>query len=160
MIGRLLERAPRYACVGAAGLVVDLGLLFALVEGFDWSPALANVCSFSAAVAHNYTLNRFWTYRDRRADTSLVTGAAWFVIAALGGLALSEAILVAGGRLDVPYGLAKLGAVGIVFVWNFLFNTLVTFRALPLGNFAGELAMTESTAPAPPVATGGTPTRR
>ncbi len=173
MIARLLERAPRYACVGAAGLVVDLGLLVVLVEVFDWSPVVANVGSFTAAVAHNYTLNRLWTYRDRRAETSLVTGAAWFVTAALGGLALSEAVLVAGGGLGVPYGLAKLAAVGIVFMWNFLFNTLVTFRALPLGHFSGEgnglseptspvLSITESTAAALPRApsSGGTSTRR
>ncbi len=136
MIQSLVARAPRYATVGGVGLVTDLAILITLVEAFGMPVLAANAASFAVAVTQNYALNRAWTYRDRRGDTSLLRGASWFVVAAVIGLGISELVLFGGIRLGVPYTLGKLVAVSAVFVWNFGFNTLVTFRALPLNSVA------------------------
>lgn len=143
---QILRRATRYALVGASGLVIDLSVLIALVELAHWPVLVANICAFTLAVTNNYVLNRYWTYRDRRDERTLLNGATWFLSAAVIGLLMSEAVLYGGELLSVPYQLAKLFAVGVVFVWNFLFNSLVTFRAIPLPGSLGDIS---PSAPAP-----------
>jgi len=118
----------RYGIVGASGVVVDLVLLSLLHEVAGVPLLLANVVSFSAAVASNYRLNSWWTFRTRE-QRSHMMGGALFVFAALIGLGISEVGLwVVTERLGVHYVWTKLGLVGVVFAWNFLFNNAVTFR--------------------------------
>lgn len=118
----------RYGLVGASGVVVDLAVLALLVEVAGVPLLLANVVSFSVAVASNYRLNAAWTFRTRE-QRSHMAGGALFVFAALVGLGINEAGLwLLSHRLDVHYVWTKLGLVGVVFVWNYLFNNAVTFR--------------------------------
>ncbi|MGE3855859.1 MAG: GtrA family protein [Dehalococcoidia bacterium] len=118
----------RYGIVGASGVVVDLLLLSLLHEVAGVPLLIANVVSFSAAVASNYRLNSWWTFRTREQRSHMV-GGALFVFAAVIGLGISEAGLwLITERLGIHYVWTKLGLVGVVFAWNFLFNSAVTFR--------------------------------
>ena len=125
----LLALEPvRYAIVGASGVVVDLSVLALLVEVIGVPLLIANVVSFGVAVAGNYALNARWTFhaRGRRAH---VTGGAWFLFAALVGLAINEVGLwLLATRLGVFYVGAKIALVVLVFAWNYTFNSVVTFR--------------------------------
>ena len=118
----------RYAIVGASGVVVDLALLSLLVEVVGVPLLVANVLSFSAAVASNYRLNSWWTFRTRE-QRSHMAGGALFLFAALVGLGISETGLwLLTTRLGLFYVWTKLALVGVVFAWNYLFNNAVTFR--------------------------------
>ncbi|MEI7925568.1 MAG: GtrA family protein, partial [Chloroflexota bacterium] len=81
-----------------------------------------------AAVASNYRLNSWWTFRSRE-QRSHVAGGALFLFAALVGLAISEAGLwLVTTRGGLFYVWTKLGLVIVVFAWNYLFNNAITFR--------------------------------
>lgn len=124
----LRSEVVRYGIVGASGVFVDLALLALLVEVAGVPLLLANALSFSGAVASNYRLNSYWTFRAR-AQRSHAVGGGLFLFAALVGLAISEAGLwVASERLGVFYVWTKLGLVAVVFAWNYAFNNVVTFR--------------------------------
>ncbi|MFA7249264.1 MAG: GtrA family protein [Dehalococcoidia bacterium] len=125
----LLEReVVRYGIVGVSGIAVDLGLLALLYEVFGVPLLVANVLSFSGAVASNYRLNSYWTFRSRN-RRSHVAGGALFLLAALVGLGISEAGLwLVSQRLGLFYIWAKLGLVVVVFAWNYVFNNAITFR--------------------------------
>ena len=124
----LRREVVRYGLVGASGVAVDLAVLAVLVEVAAVPLLIANVASFSVAVASNYALNARWTFRARE-QRPHVAGGALFLLAALVGLAISEAGLwLLASRLGLFYVWAKLLLVIVVFGWNYTFNSAVTFR--------------------------------
>src|SRR5207245_3583378 len=63
------EQLGKFCAVGAVGYVVNLAVYASLLHaGLHY--LLAATCSFLVAVASNYTLNRHWTFRDRRAGVA------------------------------------------------------------------------------------------
>lgn len=128
-VAALLEREiVRYCLVGASGVVVDLVLLSALHELGGVPLLFANVLSFTGAVTSNYRLNSWWTFRTREQRSHMV-GGALFLFAAVVGMAINTAGLwLLTDRLGMHYIPAKLILVVVVFVWNFAFNSAVTFR--------------------------------
>jgi len=59
-------RLIKFAIVGTSGVVVNLGLLYILVEWFGLYYMLAAVISIGSSVVSNYILNDKWTWRDRK----------------------------------------------------------------------------------------------
>lgn len=127
-LATLLQRETvRYALVGVSGLVVDLVALVLLFEVVGLPLLWANAISFSLAVTNNYLLNRHWTFGRRRQHRSTVT-APLFLTAALVGLGINELGLLLLTDRGVNYLIAKLLVIGVVVIWNFSFNSLITFR--------------------------------
>ncbi len=129
LLAALLEREiVRYCLVGASGVLVDLALLALLHEVAGVPLLFANALSFTGAVASNYRLNSWWTFRTREQRSHMV-GGALFLFAALVGLAINTAGLWGfTDRLGMHYVPAKLILVAVVFIWNFAFNSAITFR--------------------------------
>ena len=72
------EQLGKFCAVGAVGYVVNLAVYASLLHaGLHY--LLAATCSFLVAVASNYTLNRHWTFRDRRAGVA-AQGMRFFVV--------------------------------------------------------------------------------
>lgn len=119
------EQLAKFCAVGAIGYVVNLAVYASLLHSGMHYLAAAT-CSFLVAVASNYTLNRLWTFRDRRAGVA-AQGMRFFVVsvAALGANLLVLHVLIS-------LGLGKLvgQAVAIVLVTplNFVGNKLWSFR--------------------------------
>jgi putative flippase GtrA len=125
----------RFAVVGMLGTVIDVGL-FALLHTALGLPTLAaNTISYSAGIVNNYLLHRHWTYagRPRRAAGMQFLQ---FLAVSLSALLLNNLLVLllarplgtffaAAGRGDL---LAKGCATGVGMVWNYLANTLWTFR--------------------------------
>ena len=117
----------KFCTVGAAGYLVNLavydGLLHAGVHYL-----VAATCSFLVAVTSNYTWNRLWTFRDRRAGVA-AQGVRFFLVS-LGALAANLVVL----QLLIALGLGKLTgqAIAIVLVTplSFLGNRLWSFKRL------------------------------
>ena len=61
-----IERFFKFALVGTLGAVIDFGTLNLLILIFGLNKALANTCSFTAAVLSNFTWNRLWTFPESR----------------------------------------------------------------------------------------------
>ncbi|MCB0084215.1 MAG: GtrA family protein [Caldilineaceae bacterium] len=140
-----VKRFVKFATVGALGAVTDFAVLNLLIQLAGFHLALANVFSFSAAVAQNFMLNRRWTFpesRTRNAGGQLLQ----FLVVSLVGLGINTFLVVTIHHLledywihlvgqealgyTVSYNFAKALAIGIVLFWNFLANRLWTYRGL------------------------------
>ena len=122
------EQLAKFCGVGAIGYVINLGVYAALLHA-RFHYLLAATCSFFVAVASNYTLNRTWTFRDRRAGVA-AQGMRFFLVAVA---SLGANLLVL--HVLITLGLGKLvgQAVAIVLVTplNFVGNKLWSFRRRP-----------------------------
>jgi putative flippase GtrA len=115
----------KFCAVGVVGYGVNLAVYATLLHvGLHY--LLAATCSFLVAVTSNYTLNRLWTFRDRRAGVA-VQGMRFFVVslASLGAnlLALHLLISLGTGKLT-----GQAIAIVLVTPLNFVGNKLWSFR--------------------------------
>jgi dolichyl-phosphate beta-glucosyltransferase len=122
----------RYSLVGIIGTVIDLTILYLLVENFaffDRYQFLAYNISFLAAATNNFILNKFWTFQNR--SRNYRKQFIKFLLVSIGGLLLTN-ILMPGFQylFGVWYLLAKALTSVIVMIWNFLANKLWTFRPI------------------------------
>lgn len=77
-------RFIRFAIVGAFGALVDFFIYNLLMNQFSVPVVLAGTVSFLAAVASNFTWNRYWTYPDSRSKPLVRQGFEFLVINAMG----------------------------------------------------------------------------
>jgi putative flippase GtrA len=119
------EQLAKFCAVGAIGYAINLGVYAALLHtGVHF--LLAATCSFLVAVTSNYTWNRIWTFRDRRAG--IAAQGVRFLIVSVGSLGANLLVL----DVLITLGAGKLTgqAIAIVLVTplNFIGNKLWSFR--------------------------------
>jgi putative flippase GtrA len=121
-----LERLVRFGLVGAVATGIQYLILVVLVREAGMWPAAASAIGFVVSASGNYLLNYHFTFRSQRRHAP---AAAKFVTLAAVGLLINfmlMQVLVAAGW---HYLLAQVCATGVVFLWNFVGNSLWTFRA-------------------------------
>ena len=87
---------------------------------------VAATCSFLVAVTSNYTWNRLWTFRDRRAGVA-AQGMRFFIVsvASLGANLLVLDLLITLGASKLT---GQAIAIVLVTPLNFIGNKLWSFR--------------------------------
>ena len=131
---RHFERLARFAAVGAAGVVVNLGVLAALRE---FTPLALSVCggiAVAAAALNNFLLNEFWTFADWSrfdpgARARLRRFTRFLAICSGGGLADLAILLLLAHLLGVHYLLAGASGIVVGALWNYGMNANLTWRA-------------------------------
>ncbi|MFZ9504622.1 MAG: GtrA family protein [Cyclobacteriaceae bacterium] len=123
----LFWKLLKFGAVGASGLVLDFGLTYLGKEKLGISKYLANAIGFCTAASTNFLFNRWWTFSDTNPDiTSQFTR---FFLIALVGLAINTAIIwFAHQKKGMNFFVAKILAVGVVVIWNFVMNVTFTFN--------------------------------
>lgn len=123
----MIRQFVKFSIVGVSNTVVDFGTYVALTRLGKVHFIGANVVAFLLAATWSYIWNRKWTFRS--ADARIRQQYVKFLIVAGVGLGLTTGILYAlvtyVGMMDIP---AKVIAIGVVLIWNFLINRLWTFR--------------------------------
>ena len=61
-----LVRFIRFGLVGSFGFVIDLGVVFALIQALQLDPVLARIPAWIAAVSITYLFNLLFTFRSTR----------------------------------------------------------------------------------------------
>jgi len=122
-------RFIRFNVVGALGVVVQLGVVGALVHGFGLDAVVATAAGVSAAVLHNFGWHVRWTWRDRMGPgVSLWAALARFSGAngavSLVGSVLLMRVLTGAGLPAIPANLVTIAACGGV---NFFLGGRVCF---------------------------------
>jgi putative flippase GtrA len=125
-MNRLLREALRYAIASGCALVVDVAILWALVEYCSWWYLAAATASFLSGIVVAYLMSITLVFKrrrlqDRRAEflTFAVVGAA--------GLAINATMIF----LAVRYlGLYFLTAKGVAAAFTFAFNFLARRQLL------------------------------
>src|SRR5688572_18827403 len=147
-----MNRWFTFNLVGAAGLVVQLGVLAVLVRSFGWHYLPATLLAVEAALLHNFLWHQRWTWRDRPAGTRQSTMARLVrfhllngAISIVGNLALMTLLT---GILHVDPLVANLVAIGACSLLNFAASETMVFRSsVPGAAMLLLLAVPASAAP-------------
>lgn len=123
----LLGELWRYTIVGGAGFVVDFFFLYALTEWSGFHYLISATVGFCAGLVINYVFCIYWVFRHRAFGSARIEFAI-FMAVGLGGLLLNDVFLaICTPLLDGNYMVAKMGAVGFVFLWNFFMRRQLLF---------------------------------
>jgi putative flippase GtrA len=124
----LSHRFQKFLLVGAVGLAVNQGLLYALVDFFAVALVLASPLAILASMAVTFWLNERWTWQDR-GQGRIRHRALLYGSINSGGLLINWVILVSLERMGLNYLIANLIGAGVAAVWNFSLNHALTWRA-------------------------------
>ena len=123
----LLLKFVKFCVVGLSGMLIDFGTTWLLKEKIRINKYIANSTGFILAATSNYIWNRFWTFQSE--NKQIVTEYASFILISLAGLAINNFIIfLLNDKLKVNFYVSKLFAIGVVTLWNFIMNYLITFR--------------------------------
>lgn len=117
----------KFCIVGFSGMIIDFGTTWLLKEKIKINKYIANSTGFTLAASSNYLLNRFWTFHS--INPRIATEYGSFILISLVGLAINNLIIfLLNEKIRINFYLSKLFAIGVVTVWNFFMNYMVTFR--------------------------------
>ncbi len=126
----LSARLVRFNAVGAAGMGVQLGILWLLADIAHVHYMLATPVAVAMAVVHNFVWHWWWTWHDH-ADASDLAAAFVRFAAANGVVSLSGnlgvmATLVSGAHIEPV--VANGVAIGVCGLLNFWLGHAFVFR--------------------------------
>jgi putative flippase GtrA len=123
----VIKEALGYAAVSVCGLLVDIATLFILVHHFSWGYLAAAITSFSTGLLIGYALSVTLVFDYRRLKDQRLEFASFAAIGAI-GLAINAAVISFGVKyLGLHYLIAKCGAAGFTFIWNFVARRQMLF---------------------------------
>lgn len=116
----------KFSAVGLSGLAIDFCITFLLKEKLRLNKYLANSMGFAFAASSNYLLNKTWTFQDT--NPYAVTQFSKYILIAIIGLIINNLIIyLLVNKKKTTFYWAKLVAIGIVVLWNFIANYNFTF---------------------------------
>lgn len=122
------RRFARFGAVGISGVLVNTGVLWALVTVFGVHHLIAAAISSEISILTNFVLNDRWTFGDHTAEISYLRRGAHYNAVALCGMVLSLGVLaVLVDAFGLYYLVANLIAIGASTVSNYLLNTRFTW---------------------------------
>jgi putative flippase GtrA len=126
-VAAISQRFQKFLLVGAIGLAVNQGALFALVATAGMDVVWASPLAIALSMLVTFALNERWTWHDRGSGPILYRAMLYGSINS-GGLLINWGVLVSLERMGVNYLLANLVGAGIAAVWNFSLNHALTWR--------------------------------
>lgn len=125
-------RLLRFGLVGASGVVVNMGILWALtVAGMHYLPA--GVAAVGAATTWNFMLNNRFTWAERRSLRFHITVRRYlqyWMITGLGSI-LQLILLAVLTSTGLPYLASNMIGIGAAIIWNFQANGRWTWGGSP-----------------------------
>lgn len=122
----IIQKFIKFGVVGFSGLFVDFGFTYLFKEKLKVQKYLANAFGFLIAASSNYILNRIWTFQSH--DPKVLVEYSQFMVISLIGLGINTLVLwLIVSKLRWNFYLSKLIAIGVVTLWNFIANAMITF---------------------------------
>jgi putative flippase GtrA len=116
----------KFGVVGFSGVLVDFGFTYIFKEKLKVQKYVANAIGFTIAASTNYYLNRIWTFHSNNPEIALEYGK--FLLISLIGLVINTIVLwLLVSKVKFNFYFAKLLAIGVVTIWNFVINLNYTF---------------------------------
>jgi putative flippase GtrA len=123
----LLLKFVKFCVVGLSGMGVDFGTTWILKEKVRINKYIANSTGFILAATSNYVWNRVWTFQSE--NKQIFREYSLFILISVAGLGINNFIIfLLNDKMKINFYISKLFAVGVVTLWNFLMNYLITFR--------------------------------
>jgi putative flippase GtrA len=123
----ILLKFLKFCIIGFSGMLIDFGTTWFLKEKVRINKYIANSTGFILAATSNYIWNRFWTFHSE--NEHVVTEYLSFILISVAGLGINNFVIyLLHGRMKLNFYISKLIAIGVVTLWNFIMNYLITFR--------------------------------
>ena len=100
------KHAIKYYAVGASGVLVNLGILYALTDLAGYWYFASQVIAISVSISSNFLFNRFWTFSGSIEEKRNSVMYVKFLIVSLIGMAI---------QLGITYALVESFAVYYMF---------------------------------------------
>jgi len=122
------RHAFKYYLVGASGVIVNLGILYALTEFAGLWYLLSSSLAIYTSITTNFLLNKAWTFRDTMAKQPGALMYVKFIGVSLVGMGIQLGFnYLFVEKLSLYYLLAALISIGIASSVNFVLNRHWTF---------------------------------
>jgi putative flippase GtrA len=122
----LFFKLIRFCIVGFSGLGMDFLTTWVLKEKVKINQYVSNSFGFIIAVSSNYYFNRIWTFNSQNPNIS--TEYTNFIFVSIIGLALNNLLIfILQNKFQKKFYFAKIIAILITTLWNFLANNFYTF---------------------------------
>lgn len=122
----ILIKFIKFGIVGFSGVFIDFGFTYLCKEVLKIQKFVSNAIGFSLAASSNYIFNRIWTFESTNPDVG-IEFSKFFVISTI-GLGINSLVLwLLNDKFHLNFYIAKLLAIAVTTVWNFLANYLYTF---------------------------------
>lgn len=123
----LVLKFIKFCVVGFSGMVIDFGTTWLLKEKIGANKYIANSTGFILAATSNYIWNRFWTFQSE--NEHITSEYLTFIIISVAGLVLNNLLIYfLTDKMKFNFYFSKLIAIGVVTLWNFIMNFLITFK--------------------------------
>ena len=120
-MNKLLQQIVKFGLVGGLATVIDYGLLIFCTEVLDINYLISSAIGFSVSVIFNYALSVHWVFDTKGNQYGEKQQFAVFIVLSLIGLGLTEVLMWFGTDiLGIYYLITKIGATGIVMIYNFV----------------------------------------
>jgi len=119
-------RILKFALVGLSGVIVNMGLLYFLVEK-GLNITTAGLVAIESSILSNFLLNDLWTFKDRRDSSFLSRCFRYHLSVAFGGL-VNYIVLLGLTMISIFYLFANLIGIALGFVANYLGGEYVVWR--------------------------------
>jgi putative flippase GtrA len=128
MIDRMIIlKFLKFCAVGFSGMLIDFGTTWLLKEKAGINKYIANSTGFILAATSNYIWNRVWTFESRNSEIAIEYFS--FILISVAGLGINNLVIyLLNDKLKFNFYLSKLLAIGVVTIWNFIMNFIITFR--------------------------------
>lgn len=119
-------RFVRFVSVGFISTIIDISLLYVLVEYALFNLYVAATISFIVSSINGYWLNNTYTF-NKSSDFKIYVYLKFLTVVTF-GLLFTLLILKILTSLNIDYLIAKIIATVVVSFWNFTLNKFWTFR--------------------------------
>ncbi|MDP3881932.1 MAG: glycosyltransferase family 2 protein [Nanoarchaeota archaeon] len=118
----------KFAIVGMMGIIINIFFLYLFTEIAGIYYLISAVFAFLIALAHNYLLNKIFTFKER-IRYKFFTKFLQFSAISLFSLAINLILLyILTEMFHIYYLISQVISIGLVFIINFAGNKFWTFR--------------------------------
>tara|TARA_B100001989_G_C24550333_1_gene474038 strand:- start:351 stop:767 length:417 start_codon:yes stop_codon:yes gene_type:complete len=122
----------RFTVVGAMNTVIDFGVFAILFYWFELSPVVSHICAFFVALINSFIFNAIWTFKNLKRD-QLIRQMSRFYMVGIIGLLLSTPVVKYLSLFFHPL-IAKIAAMAVSFIWNYIGSWIFVFKDKPEKN--------------------------
>lgn len=124
----LRREFAKYFIVGISGFVFDLGSLILFTEVFGFWPTGAVVVNQIILLVYNFTLNKYWSFRNRAMPHKQVV--RYLSLSFFNYLLAVASMYVFNHELGFDYRLVRILTIAIMVSWNFFLYKYWVYKEL------------------------------